>query len=267
MASLGASVRYGWLVGLLGISLIQHVMAQSFGISEFRLVNADTDQDIPGAFTDCSPPNVCLGGATSFNIRAITFGNVESVEFELTGQMQKTQLENVAPWALYGDSGGDFNGSPLEDGSYTLRGQAFTQNGGFGQESAYFTINFSVSRSGPSPTTPSSTPFPTPVPTPFPTPVPTPSPTPAPTLPTGPTGGFSLRINAGSGSPYVDPAQNTWVSDRYFSSGSSYTTTDPIDGTFLDTMYQSERYAGTLSYAIPVPSSGTYDVNLHFAGM
>ncbi|MGB7087274.1 MAG: malectin [Phormidesmis sp.] len=80
----------------------------------------------------------------------------------------------------------------------------------------------------------------------------------------------AVRINAG-GANYADALGQTWLSDQFFqgnpavgNASSLATTSSEIAGTLNDTLYQSERYAKTLSYHIPV-ANGTYDVNLHFA--
>ncbi|WP_276372043.1 malectin domain-containing carbohydrate-binding protein, partial [Chryseolinea sp. H1M3-3] len=71
-----------------------------------------------------------------------------------------------------------------------------------------------------------------------------------------------IRINSGGG------AQNfggeAWVADQYFTGGTPYSTTSAISNTTQDQIYQSERF-GNFTYAIPVPSSGTYAVDLHLA--
>ena len=53
--------------------------------------------------------------------------------------------------------------------------------------------------------------------------------------------------------------------DRFASSGTQHSTSDPIAGTSEGSLYQSERY-GTHSYNIPV-TNATYSVVLHFVEM
>ena len=72
-----------------------------------------------------------------------------------------------------------------------------------------------------------------------------------------------IRINAG-GDVYTDSAGQTWMADQFFEDGKTSKTSDRISGTPDDLLYQSERYAKTMDYHIPV-SNGVYDVNLHFA--
>jgi hypothetical protein len=71
-----------------------------------------------------------------------------------------------------------------------------------------------------------------------------------------------IRINSGG------PAQNfgaeAWVADQYFTGGNPYSTTNAINNTTQDQIYQTERF-GNFSYAIPVGQAGTYAVDLHLA--
>ncbi|WP_277484434.1 PKD domain-containing protein [Catalinimonas alkaloidigena] len=72
-----------------------------------------------------------------------------------------------------------------------------------------------------------------------------------------------LRIN--SGGPAVSLNNVDWSADQYSSGGSPYSNTSlPINNTTSDAIYQTELY-GDVTYNIPVPQSGFYDINLHFA--
>ena len=73
----------------------------------------------------------------------------------------------------------------------------------------------------------------------------------------------AIRINAG-GEDYTDLNGNLWYADQYFSGGELYSTSDSINRTELDPIYQTERWLKDLSYDIPV-NNGLYSVNLHFA--
>lgn len=53
--------------------------------------------------------------------------------------------------------------------------------------------------------------------------------------------------------------------DRFASGGTPNSTTDAIDGTTADSLYQSERY-GNFKYEIPVTNS-TYSVQMRFVEM
>ncbi|TMP89213.1 MAG: hypothetical protein E6L08_15195 [Verrucomicrobia bacterium] len=85
---------------------------------------------------------------------------------------------------------------------------------------------------------------------------PAPTPTPAP-----------VRINCG-GPAYTDTAGQTWPQDSFFSGGTArkYSSSQFVSGTADATLYQSERFAQTLAYTIPV-ANGSYVVTLYFAEM
>jgi hypothetical protein len=74
------------------------------------------------------------------------------------------------------------------------------------------------------------------------------------------------RINAGGGR-YVDPRGNLWSADVHFSGGHTGEFQEEIDGTDMDPIYRSERFAfpfERMSYHLPV-ADGAYVVRLHFA--
>lgn len=68
----------------------------------------------------------------------------ESIVFVLSGQQAHQQVENVAPFALFGDTGGDYAGMPLEEGSYMLAVSAFDGADGGGNETGSTLLEFTV---------------------------------------------------------------------------------------------------------------------------
>ena len=81
---------------------------------------------------------------------------------------------------------------------------------------------------------------------------------------------YVQRVNCG-GSAYTDGKGNVWAADKVYAAGSwgyttgnIYTTTDPIANTEDDILYQTERWATSLSYRFDV-NNGSYNVTLHFA--
>jgi hypothetical protein len=101
-------------------------------------------------------------------------------------------------------------------------------------------------------------------------PTPTPAPTCVPQLPSP----YSVHLNA-AGPAFTDTEGLSWEPDRddayctapYWGAtgGQIYTTTQAIDGTTDDVLYQSERYfAGPSGYRFAVPN-GQYIVALRFA--
>jgi hypothetical protein len=133
--------------------------------------------------------NLATSPSQHFNIRANTNpGTVGSVVMILSGTQSRTQTENNAPYALFGDNGsGTYNPWTPAIGSYTLKCTPFTSTNGTGTAGIALTINFTVSNQAGTPTPtpsappPTATPSPTPTPTPRPTPTPTPTPNPTPT--------------------------------------------------------------------------------------
>lgn len=61
-----------------------------------------------------------------------TFG-VKSVHFSLSGEVSYKSIENVYPYALFGDNAGDFNGRNLPVGHYSLIATPYAQNNGQGK--------------------------------------------------------------------------------------------------------------------------------------
>jgi hypothetical protein len=77
--------------------------------------------------------NGCLNPTISINIRAETFGAVGRVRLALLGQnISLSRLESVAPYALFGDIGGNYLERVLEPGEYTVFAQAFNASNGGG---------------------------------------------------------------------------------------------------------------------------------------
>ena len=72
-----------------------------------------------------------------------------------------------------------------------------------------------------------------------------------------------VRTNAG-GAAYTGSDGRVWQTDTGFSGGTPASTTAMIGGTPDPTLYQSERYGKTFSYAFSV-SNGSYTVVLKFA--
>ena len=148
------------------------VRSSGVGIGMFYFVNAATNQDI-GLVHSCDG---CFTPSTSVNIRVDTFGNVKSVKLTLEGPIQFIKIENVAPYALFGDKNGVFNGKVLTSGSYTVTAQAFSELDAGGLASDIKSVSFTIS-----PPTPLPTSMPTMTPTQRPTLMPSVPPTPSPT--------------------------------------------------------------------------------------
>jgi hypothetical protein len=91
-------------------------------ISNLIIVNATSDLDI----SSVNACNGCINSSTQVNIRAEPFGVVGSVKLVILGPLSLSRLENVAPYALFGDIGGDYIGKLLPPGYYKVSAQAFS---------------------------------------------------------------------------------------------------------------------------------------------
>jgi glucose/arabinose dehydrogenase len=116
-------------------------------VVSFTLINADTDQPVPGF--DPIPDGAVLSfttiGTANLSIRANTSpATVGSVRFGLDGN-PSFATENLAPYALAGDSTtGDYFPWTPTLGAHTLTGTAFTGSGATGTAGPALTIGFTV---------------------------------------------------------------------------------------------------------------------------
>ena len=107
------------------------------------LINAVSDTRVR-LLQDGEQININTLSFQSFSIEAenVPAGTL-SVSLAMTGPISNTQVEGVAPYALFGDTNGDFNGEDIQTGAYVLTLKAFDAAGGSGNELADVTINFS----------------------------------------------------------------------------------------------------------------------------
>jgi hypothetical protein len=115
-------------------------------VSGLTLINANTNLPIR-PLTNGSAIDVFVDGS-ALNIRADASG-VGSVQFNLSGAETTTRVESVAPYALFGDVGGDYTAWSPALGSYTLTVQAFSGSGASGTPGPLLTLNFTVINSTP----------------------------------------------------------------------------------------------------------------------
>ncbi|MEL6322593.1 MAG: hypothetical protein AAFQ57_18445, partial [Cyanobacteria bacterium J06626_14] len=100
----------------------------------FSLVNAETDEPVAGYENLANTSTINLDGldVTQFSIVAHInpnhpdAGSVKSVKFN---SPFGSQTESVVPYALFGDSSGNFAGKALTEGEVTLEAIAYTQSG------------------------------------------------------------------------------------------------------------------------------------------
>jgi uncharacterized protein YjdB len=116
----------------------------NLGIASFTLINAGTDVDM-FTLTDGMQISQSQVQGLSLNIRANTNPSVVgSVYMTLSGPVNRTITENVAPYALFGDSNGNYSGRTLPVGTYTLTARAHSLSGRRGTSGPESTITFSI---------------------------------------------------------------------------------------------------------------------------
>jgi uncharacterized repeat protein (TIGR02543 family) len=111
-------------------------------VISFTLINSQNNGDV---MTITNGSTVNVAGLTAVNIRANTSPTiVGSVVLNLTGSTTFNRTETAAPYALFGDTNGNYFNGTLNPGSHSLTGMPFTQGGGNGTAGTALTVNFTV---------------------------------------------------------------------------------------------------------------------------
>ena len=114
-------------------------------VTTFTLVDADADKDIQ-TLTDGTVIDLRILKTKKINIRANTNPSVVArVQFNLSGAQSRSSSDNSAPYSLYGDNNGNYNGWSPPSGSYVLKAVPYTSAGAGGLEG---TISFKVAKNG-----------------------------------------------------------------------------------------------------------------------
>ncbi len=133
------------LIGLLA-SVLFSLAAAAQTVDDFTLINAASDQPMPGFDPIPDPSVINLDSTPQINIEANVSGSVGSVVFELNGSVFAT--ENVAPYALAGDNSGDYNSLSLGPGNYQLTATAFSGTNGSGSAGGSAGLSFELIEAG-----------------------------------------------------------------------------------------------------------------------
>ncbi|MET7030280.1 PKD domain-containing protein [Sediminicola luteus] len=114
------------------------------GVIGFMLVDADQNQDMFN-LTVNQQINVSTTQGKALSISAITNpATVGSVQLTLSGTVNNTRTENVAPYTLFGDNSGNYSGVPFPLGNYTISATAYSGSNQSGTNLGTLTISFSV---------------------------------------------------------------------------------------------------------------------------
>ena len=112
-------------------------------VTSLTLVNADTDTDI-GPLTDGATLNLATLPTRNLNIRANTSPSVVgSVRFGYDANANY-KTESAAPYALEGDTSGNYNAWTPAVGSHTITATPYSEAGGGGTAGTPLMITFSV---------------------------------------------------------------------------------------------------------------------------
>ena len=126
--------------GSVNVSVISDPASSSQVVS-LTLVNAATDQDIR-PLVNGDVVNLAVTG-TSLNIRANVSGSVGSVRFGLDGNTN-FRTESTAPYALAGDSSGNYEAWTPALGSHSLTATPYSASGATGTVGIPLSIGFTV---------------------------------------------------------------------------------------------------------------------------
>ncbi|MCL6275671.1 T9SS type A sorting domain-containing protein, partial [Muricauda sp. 2012CJ35-5] len=120
----------------------------SQSVESFTLINADSNTDL-FTITDGQQIDQASIQGIGLNIRANTNPSVVgSVSFNLSGPVNESRTENGAPYALFGDSGGNYNSTNLPLGSYTLSATPFSNASLGGDIGQALSIQFAIINGG-----------------------------------------------------------------------------------------------------------------------
>jgi hypothetical protein len=125
------------------VSITVNEPAPVLAVVSFTLVNADTDQDI-GPLVNGGTVDYSNIGTHNLSVRANVSGSPGSVRFGYDGATNY-QTENVAPYAIKGDTAGNYNPWTPTVGTHTLTATPYTSSGAAGATGTAQTISFSVS--------------------------------------------------------------------------------------------------------------------------
>lgn len=115
-------------------------------VVSFSLINTDTGLPIQ-TLTSGDTLNLAILPTRNLSIRANTSpATVGSVIFALSGTASRSQVENIAPYALFGGTNNNYNSWTPAVGSYTLKATPYPSSKGRGTAGTALTVNFQVTK-------------------------------------------------------------------------------------------------------------------------
>jgi hypothetical protein len=197
-------------------------------VSGLTLIDAATDQPIGplehGMTIDLAEVGRRLSVRADLD-PATRPADVRSVRFNYDGNVGY-KVENAAPYAIAGDTAGDYGTWTPRVGTHTLVVTPYGSSNGAGEQGRSVAINFNV-------------------------------------IDTSAPAGTTLRVNAGGGA-YTTAAGEAYAADAGFRGAITRDKPFPVAGTDDDSLYSSLRLGRRLQFSAPV-ASGAYTLRLHFA--
>jgi hypothetical protein len=114
-------------------------------VTSLTLIDADADQPIPGYENLVNGAVIDLATlpTSNLNIRANTTGSFGSVKFEMDGNAN-FRNESSAPYALFGDTQGNYNGVHIAVGAHTVTATTYSNKNGTGTAGGGVSVSFTV---------------------------------------------------------------------------------------------------------------------------
>ncbi|WP_158267630.1 InlB B-repeat-containing protein [Adhaeribacter arboris] len=126
----------------INFSIVNGTSSQT--LVEYYLVNADTERDIQ-LVTNGATINLAALPTKNLNVRATTNPSVVgSVVFKVSGQQTLTRTENTAPYAVFGESNGNYTAWVPAVGNYTILGTPYSGSNSSGTVGSPLSVSFSV---------------------------------------------------------------------------------------------------------------------------
>ena len=114
-------------------------------VTDFNLINGSTNRVLKklnkgGKYAI----NLLEKNYLNFQLKADIDEDSKSYKLTLEGPVTFSRIENAAPYALFGDTNGDYFGKPLLEGTYTLSATPFSERDAKGMKGAIKTITFEI---------------------------------------------------------------------------------------------------------------------------
>ncbi len=112
-------------------------------ITVLRLVDANSNAVVQ-VLQDGESYSLAALMTDFMSVEATANTETESVVLTISGPLNNTRTESVPPYALFGDSGGNFTGETFAPGNYTVTATPYSGNGGTGTAGPVVAISFEL---------------------------------------------------------------------------------------------------------------------------